>query len=134
MAHDACETAKARGFDVLIVDTAGRLHTQTHLMGELEKIQRVIGRQYRGRAARGAAGAGRDDRPERHRPGARRSRRRCSCTGIVLTKLDGTAKGGVDLRASSEARLPVKFVGVGEKLDDLEPFDPEAYVDALFGA
>jgi fused signal recognition particle receptor len=131
VAHDACEKAKARGFDVVIVDTAGRLHTQTHLMRELEKIHRVVGRVI-------------DDAPhevllvldgtngQNAIAQAEQFKKTVHCTGIILTKLDGTAKGGAIFAIKRKLGLPVKYVGVGEKLDDLEPFDPEAYVEALF--
>ena len=131
MAHDACEKAKARGFDVLIVDTAGRLHTQTHLMRELEKIHRVVTKQIPGAphevllvldATNGQNAIAQ----------AEQFKKSVKCTGIILTKLDGTAKGGAIFAIKQKLGLPVKFVGVGEKLDDLEPFDPDAYVEALF--
>jgi fused signal recognition particle receptor len=131
VAHDACEKARARGFDVLIVDTAGRLHTQTHLMRELEKIHRVVGRQMPGAPHEvllvldGTNGQNAIAQAEQFKKAVR-------CTGIILTKLDGTAKGGAIFAIKQKLDLPVKFIGVGEKLDDLEPFDPEAYVEALF--
>ena len=131
VAHDACEKARARAFDVLIVDTAGRLHTQGHLMRELEKIHRVVGRQLPGAPHEvllvldGTNGQNAIAQAEQFKKTVR-------CTGIILTKLDGTAKGGAIFAIKQKLDLPVKFIGVGEKLDDLEPFDPEAYVEALF--
>jgi fused signal recognition particle receptor len=131
VAHDACERAKARGYDVLIVDTAGRLHTQSHLMRELEKIHRVVTRQIEGAphevllvldATTGQNAINQADQ----------FKKTVKCTGIVLTKLDGTAKGGAIFAIKQKLDLPVKFIGVGEKMDDLEPFDPETYVEALF--
>jgi fused signal recognition particle receptor len=131
VAHDACEKARARGYDVVIVDTAGRLHTQAHLMRELEKIHRVVGRQMPGAPHEvllvldGTNGQNAIAQAEQFKKTVR-------CTGIILTKLDGTAKGGAIFAIKQKLELPVKFIGVGEKLDDLEPFDPEAYVEALF--
>jgi fused signal recognition particle receptor len=131
VAHDACERAKARGFDVLIVDTAGRLHTQTHLMRELEKIHRVVSRQIEGAPHEvllvldGTTGQNAIVQAEQFK-------KTVHCTGVVMTKLDGTAKGGALFAIKQKLNLPVKFIGVGEKLDDLEPFDPDTYVEALF--
>jgi fused signal recognition particle receptor len=131
VAHDACEKAKARGFDVLIVDTAGRLHTQAHLMRELEKIHRVVGKLIEGAPQEvllvldATTGQNAITQAEMFTKAIR-------CTGIVLAKLDGTAKGGAIFAIKQKLGLPVKFVGVGEQLDDLEPFDPDAYVEALF--
>jgi fused signal recognition particle receptor len=131
VAHDACDKAKARGFDVVIVDTAGRLHTQTHLMRELEKIHRVLTKQLEGAphevlmvldATNGQNAIAQ----------AENFKKVVQCTGIILAKLDGTAKGGAIFGIKRRLGLPVKFVGVGESLDDLEPFDPDAYVEALF--
>jgi fused signal recognition particle receptor len=131
VAHDACAKAKARPFDVLIVDTAGRLHTQAHLMRELEKIHRIVSRQIDGGphevllvldATNGQNAIAQ----------AEMFKKTIHCTGIILTKLDGTAKGGAVFAIKQKLDLPVKFIGVGEQLDDLEPFDPEAFVEALF--
>jgi fused signal recognition particle receptor len=131
VAHDACEKAKARGFDVLIVDTAGRLHTQTHLMSELGKIRRVVAKQIEGAPHEVLlvldATTGQNAIVQ-----AEQFKKTIECTGIILAKLDGTAKGGAIFTIKRKLGLPVKFIGVGEKLDDLEPFDPEAYVEALF--
>jgi fused signal recognition particle receptor len=131
VAHDACERARARGFDVLIVDTAGRLHTQTHLMRELEKIYRVLGKQIEGAPHEvllvldATTGQNAITQAEMFKKAVR-------CSGIILAKLDGTAKGGAIFSIKKKLDLPVKFIGVGEKLDDLEPFDPDTYVEALF--
>src|SRR5262249_2701675 len=120
VAHDACDRAKARGFDVLIVDTAGRLHTQTHLMRELEKIHRVVSRQIEGAPHEvllvldATTGQNAINQAEQFKKTVR-------CTGIILAKLDGTAKGGAIFAIKQKLDLPVKFVGVGEKLEDLEP-------------
>jgi fused signal recognition particle receptor len=131
VAHDACERARARAYDVLIVDTAGRLHTQAHLMRELEKIVRVLTRQIPGAPHEVLlvldATNGQNAIVQ-----AEMFKKTVQCTGIILTKLDGTAKGGAIFAVKKKVGLPVKFVGVGEKLDDLEPFDPDAYVEALF--
>jgi fused signal recognition particle receptor len=131
VAHDACDKAKARGFDVLIVDTAGRLHTQTHLMRELEKIHRVVSKQIDGAPHEVLlvldATTGQNAITQ-----AEVFTKTVQCTGIILAKLDGTAKGGAIFAIKQKLGLPVKFVGVGEQLDDLEPFDPDAYVEALF--
>jgi fused signal recognition particle receptor len=130
--HDASESAKARGFDYLIVDTAGRLHTQAHLMRELEKIHRVVSKQIQGAPHEVLlvldATTGQNAIAQ-----AEHFKKAVNCTGIILTKLDGTAKGGAIFSIKQKLGLPVKFVGVGEKLDDLEPFDADSYVEALFG-
>jgi fused signal recognition particle receptor len=131
VAHDACERARARGYDLLIVDTAGRLHTQQHLMRELEKIFRIVARQIEGAPQEvllvldGTTGQNAIAQAEMFKKSVQ-------CTGIILTKLDGTAKGGAIFSIKQKLDLPVKFIGVGEKLDDLQPFDPDAYVEALF--
>ncbi len=133
VAHDACDKALTRGFDVLIVDTAGRLHTQAPLMRELEKIRRVVAKRIEGAphevllvldATNGQNAIAQ----------AEMFKKTIQCTGIILAKLDGSAKGGAIFAIKQKLDLPVKFVGVGEQLDDLEPFDPEAYVEALFTA
>jgi fused signal recognition particle receptor len=131
VAHDACDKAKARGFDVVIVDTAGRLHTQSHLMRELEKIYRVVTKQIEGAPHEVLlvldATTGQNAITQ-----AEEFTRIIKCTGIILAKLDGTAKGGAIFAIKKKLGLPVKFIGIGEQLDDLEPFDPDAYVEALF--
>jgi fused signal recognition particle receptor len=131
VAHDACERAVSRQFDVLIVDTAGRLHTQTHLMRELEKIHRVVTKQIPGAPHEVLlvldATTGQNALIQ-----AEMFKKTVKCTGIILAKLDGTAKGGAIFAIKQKLGLPVKFIGVGEKLEDLEPFDPDAYVEALF--
>jgi fused signal recognition particle receptor len=131
VAHDACERAQARKSDVVIVDTAGRLHTQAHLMNELEKIHRVVKKQIPGAPQEVLlvidATTGQNALVQ-----AQKFKERVHCTGIILTKLDGTARGGAIFSIKQKLGLPVKFIGVGEKLDDLEPFDPATYVEALF--
>ena len=131
VAHDACEKAKARGFDVLIVDTAGRLHTQTHLMKELEKIHRIVAKQIPSAPHEVLmvldATTGQNAVAQ-----AEQFTRTVKCTGIILTKLDGTAKGGSIFAIKQKVGLPVKYVGVGEQVDDLDLFDPDSFVAALF--
>ena len=128
---DAISAARARGRDVVFVDTAGRLHTRSDLMGELGKIRRVAGR-----AALGAphevllvvdASVGQNGISQ-----ARQFLETAGVTGIVLTKLDGTAKGGVAVAIAGELGVPIRYVGVGEGIDDLLPFSADDYVDALF--
>jgi fused signal recognition particle receptor len=131
VAFDAADAAVSRGADVLIVDTAGRLHTQEHLMRELEKIRRVLGKRIPGAPHETLlvldATTGQNALQQ-----ARRFHEATPVTGIILAKLDGTARGGAVLSIKDELDLPVKFIGVGEKLSDIEPFDPVAYVEALF--
>jgi fused signal recognition particle receptor len=131
VAHDACQRALARGIDVLIVDTAGRLHTQTHLMRELEKIKSVIQRLIPGAPHEvllvldGTNGQNAIRQTEVFTNSI-------GCTGVILTKLDGTAKGGVVVAVRQSMKLPIKFIGVGEALDDLQPFDADTFVESLF--
>jgi fused signal recognition particle receptor len=131
VAHDACERAKARNFDVLIVDTAGRLHTQAHLMRELEKIRRIVAGRLPGAPHEVLlvldATAGQNAIAQ-----AEMFKKTVACTGIILAKLDGTAKGGAIFGIKQKLNLPVKFVGTGEQLDDLAVFDPDEYVEKLF--
>lgn len=131
VAFDACEKAKARGFDVLIVDTAGRLHTQTHLMKELEKIHGVVAKQIAGAPHEVLlvldATTGQNALMQ-----AEQFSKSVKCTGIILSKLDGTAKGGAVFAIKQKLGLPVKFVGLGEQIEDMEPFDADAFVTELF--
>ena len=128
---DAVTAAKARNVDVLLCDTAGRLHNKKNLMEELRKIERVIEREY----------------PEAYRETlvvldgttgqnalvqAKEFNAAAPIDGIILTKLDGTAKGGIALAIQAELSVPVKYIGVGEHMEDLQKFDPDAFVDALF--
>jgi fused signal recognition particle receptor len=128
---DSLKAAKARSADVLIVDTAGRLHTKTNLMAELEKMKRVAGREVAGAphetllvidAVTGQNGLSQ----------AREFLKVANVTGLVLTKLDGTAKGGIAVAIAKDLNLPIRYCGIGEKADDLVVFDPRAYVDGLF--
>ncbi len=127
---DACTAAKARGSDVLIVDTAGRLHTKSDLMKELDKMRRTAGRLVPGAPHQTLlvmdATTGQNGLQQ-----ARLFTQAARVTGIVLTKLDGTAKGGIVLAIATELGLPVKFVGVGEKMEDILPFDSAAFVESM---
>ena len=128
---DAISYAKRRGADVLIVDTAGRLHNKKNLMNELEKINRVIDRELPGAARENLlvldATTGQNAILQ-----AKEFRNAANITGLVLNKLDGTAKGGIVVSIKKELDIPVKFVGVGEKIDDMQEFDAEEFVSALF--
>jgi fused signal recognition particle receptor len=132
VAYDACEAAKARGFDVLIVDTAGRLHTQDHLMRELTKIRDVVAKRIEGAPHEVLlvldATTGQNAVQQ-----AKNFGQAISVTGIVLAKLDGTARGGVILSIKEQLNIPVKFIGLGETPEDIETFDPQRFVQALFG-
>jgi fused signal recognition particle receptor len=132
VAYDAGEAAKSRGMDVLIVDTAGRLHTQEHLMRELTKIRDVVAKRIEGApheallvldATTGQNGINQ----------AKHFAAAIGLTGIILAKLDGTAKGGVVMAIKEQLNIPVKFIGLGETPQDIETFDPQRFVDALFG-
>lgn len=132
VAFDAISAAKARGSDVVIIDTAGRLHTQSNLMDELGKVRRVIEKQIPGAPHETLisidATTGQN--------GLRQAKAFAEATdvsGVVLTKLDGTAKGGITLAIATELQIPVKLIGVGEALEDLRPFDPEDFSRALLG-
>ena len=131
MAHDACDRALARQVDVLIVDTAGRLHTQSHLMRELEKVRQVIARKIAGAPHEVLLVLDSTNGQNAIRQ-AEVFTKSIGCTGVILTKLDGTAKGGVVVAVRQAMNLPVKFVGIGEGIDDLQPFDAEAFVDSIF--
>jgi fused signal recognition particle receptor len=128
---DAAQAARARHTDVLIVDTAGRLHTKTNLMEELKKVDRVLRRELPGAPVEALlvldATTGQNGIAQ-----ARQFQAALPLTGVVLTKLDGTARGGIVVAISEELRLPVKLVGLGEGLDDLQPFDPRVFAEALF--
>ena len=128
---DAVNAAKARNIDVLLCDTAGRLHNQKNLMEELKKINRIIDREF----------------PDAHRENlvvldattgqnalqqAKEFGEVADLTGIILTKMDGTAKGGIAVAIQSQLQIPVKYIGVGETIEDLQKFDADQFVDALF--
>lgn len=133
VAYDALEAARARGADVLIVDTAGRLHTQKNLLEELRKISRVLGRSLPGAPHETIlvldANTGQNALSQ-----ARLFDEALDLTGVALAKLDGTARGGIVVAIARQLGLPVKYVGVGEGVDDLEPFDPATFARALVGA
>jgi fused signal recognition particle receptor len=133
VAYDAIGAAESRGRDVVIVDTAGRLHTQANLMEELTKVRRVIGQRLEGAPHETLlvidATTGQNGLQQ-----ARLFSQAVEVTGIALTKLDGSAKGGIAIAIAHELGLPVKLIGIGESLDDLRPFDPEDFAAALVGA
>ena len=129
--YDAVSAAKARNVDVLLCDTAGRLHNKKNLMDELKKLNRIVEREY----------------PEAYKETlivldgttgqnalaqAKQFKEATDISGIILTKLDGTAKGGIAIAIQAELGIPVKYIGIGEQVDDLQPFDPDMFVNALF--
>jgi len=128
---DAIAAGKARKRDVILIDTAGRLHTRVNLMAELEKITRIAGREVPGAPHEVLlvldATVGQNGLAQ-----AREFMSVAGVTGIILTKLDGTAKGGIAVAIAHDLKLPIRYVGVGEAIDDLVPFSPKEYVDALF--
>ncbi|MCD7796196.1 MAG: signal recognition particle-docking protein FtsY [Clostridiales bacterium] len=129
--YDTIQAGKARGSDIIIIDTAGRLHNKKNLMDELNKISRVIDRELPGATRETLlvldATTGQNAVNQ-----AKDFKEAAGITGIILTKLDGTAKGGVVLAINNELDVPVKFVGVGEEIEDLQPFDADAFASALF--
>jgi fused signal recognition particle receptor len=131
VAFDACRAASARKCDILMVDTAGRLHTKVNLMEEMKKIRRVLGREIPGAPHETLlvldAGTGQNAISQ-----ARLFKEAADVTGMVLTKLDGTAKGGIVVAVSNEFGIPIRFIGVGESAEDLREFDPAQFVEALF--
>jgi fused signal recognition particle receptor len=133
VAFDAVRAAQARGADILIVDTAGRLHTKSNLMAELVKVKRVIGRQMPEAPHETLlvldATTGQNGITQ-----ARQFHEALGLSGVVLTKLDGTAKGGIVVRIVRELGLPIKLVATGETADDLGPFEPQAFASGLVGA
>ncbi len=131
VAYDSVEAALARGADLVIIDTAGRLHTKVNLMEELKKIKRSVAKKLAGAPHETLlvldATTGQNALSQ-----ARLFNEAMDITGLVLTKLDGTAKGGIVVAISSSLNIPLKYIGVGEQLDDLQEFNPERFVDALF--
>ncbi|NPA16320.1 MAG: signal recognition particle-docking protein FtsY [Aquificae bacterium] len=129
--YDAVNSAKSRGDDVVLIDTAGRLHTKEHLIKELQKIKRTIQKLMPDQPVEtllvldGTIGQNSINQ-------AKVFKESTDVTGIIITKLDGTAKGGAIIPICKELRIPVKFIGVGEGIEDLQPFDAKAFVDALF--
>ena len=130
--YDGIQSAKAKKADVLICDTAGRLHNKKNLMNELSKIFRVVDREF-SEAEKEVLLVVDATTGQNAIQQARTFKEACDITGIVLTKLDGTAKGGVVIGVQSAVRVPVKLVGVGEGIDDLQDFNSKAFVDAIFG-
>lgn len=130
--YDGIQAARGRHADVLIVDTAGRLHNKSHLMEELRKISRVVEREYPEAALSALlvidATTGQNGLAQ-----AKVFSEVANLDGIVLTKLDGTAKGGIAIAIRNELGLPVRYIGLGEQLDDMQPFDAREFVDAIFG-
>jgi len=131
VAFDAASAARARGVDVLIIDTAGRLHTQDPLMRQLEKIRKVVSKQIEGAPHEVLlvldATSGQNAMRQ-----AEEFSKAAGVTGIFLSKLDGTAKGGIVIAIKDATDIPVKFIGVGETPEDIEPFDPETFIEAMF--
>ena len=131
VAFDACKAALARNCDILIIDTAGRLHTKINLMEEMKKIRRIIGREIAGAPHETLlvldATTGQNAVSQ-----AKLFKEAASVSGIALTKLDGTAKGGIVVAVSNEFQIPVRYIGVGESAEDLREFDPAQFVEALF--
>jgi fused signal recognition particle receptor len=131
VAYDAVKAAKARGVEVVVIDTAGRLHTKSNLMEEMRKVVRVIGKEIPGAPHEVLlvldATSGRNAIAQ-----AKTFREFTGVTGLALTKLDGTAKGGVVLSVTREVGVPIRFIGVGEGIDDLRPFDAASFAEALF--
>lgn len=131
VAFDACKAALSRKCDILMVDTAGRLHTKVNLMEEMKKIRRVIGREIPGAPHETLlvldAATGQNALSQ-----AKLFKEAAEVSGIALTKLDGTAKGGIVVAISNEFKMPVRFIGVGESAEDLREFDPAEFVEALF--
>ncbi|MBR1683842.1 MAG: signal recognition particle-docking protein FtsY, partial [Clostridia bacterium] len=130
--YDAIQSAKANDVDLLLVDTAGRLHNKKNLMDELDKMRRVIDRDFPEADVRCIlvldATTGQNGLAQ-----AKAFKEVCEVGGIILTKLDGTAKGGIALAIRQELAVPVWYIGVGEGIDDLQPFDAVEFIDALFG-
>jgi fused signal recognition particle receptor len=128
---DGVQAAKSRFADVLIVDTAGRLHNKTHLMEELKKISRVVSREYPEATVKALlvldATTGQNGLQQ-----AMVFRDVANIDGLILTKLDGTAKGGIAIAIRQELGLPVRYIGVGEQIDDLQPFNAREFIDAIF--
>ncbi len=132
VAYDGVAAARARGVDVVLIDTAGRLHTKSNLMDELRKISRVIGQELPGAPHEVLlvldATLGQNALAQ-----ARQFHQAVAVTGLALTKLDGTARGGIVVAIADELKLPVRLIGVGETVEDLQDFRPQAFVDALLG-
>ncbi len=130
--YDGVQAAKARNVDIMIVDTAGRLHNKAHLMEELRKISRVVERDYPEAKLKALlvidATTGQNGLVQ-----AKAFKDIADIDGIVLTKLDGTAKGGIAVAIANELHMPVRYIGLGEQIDDMQPFDAKEFIDAIFG-
>lgn len=130
--YDGVQAARARGADILLIDTAGRLHNKAHLMEELKKISRVVERDYPEAKIKALlvidATTGQNGLAQ-----AKVFSDVANIEGIVLTKLDGTAKGGIAVAIANELHMPVRYIGLGEQIDDLQPFDAKEFVDAILG-
>jgi len=131
VAFDAADAAQARGVDCLLIDTAGRLHTKVNLMEELKKIQRVVAKRISG-APHEVLLVLDSTTGQNALQQARIFTEALNVTGLVLTKLDGTAKGGIAVAIQKELNIPIKLIGIGEGVDDLQPFDAQQFIDALF--
>ena len=131
MVFQAVKKAKEENYDVLVIDTAGRLHNKANLMAELGKIQSVIDKNAHGANLEALlvldASTGQNGIQQ-----ARLFSEVCPLTGVILTKLDGSAKGGIVFGIANELKIPVKLIGLGEKIDDLQDFEPELFIEALF--
>ena len=132
MVYDGVQAARARGADILLIDTAGRLHNKAHLMEELKKISRVVERDYPEAKIKALlvidATTGQNGLAQ-----AKVFSDVANIEGIVLTKLDGTAKGGIAVAIANELHMPVRYIGLGEQIDDLQPFDAKEFIDAILG-
>ena len=130
--YDGVQAARARGADILLIDTAGRLHNKAHLMEELKKISRVVERDYPEAKIKALlvidATSGQNGLAQ-----AKVFSDVANIEGIVLTKLDGTAKGGIAVAIANELHMPVRYIGLGEQIDDLQPFDAKEFIDAILG-
>ena len=130
--YDGVQAARARGADILLIDTAGRLHNKAHLMEELKKISRVVERDYPEAKIKALlvidATTGQNGLAQ-----AKVFSDVANIEGIVLTKLDGTAKGGIAVAIANELHMPVRYIGLGEQIDDLQPFDAKEFIDAILG-
>ena len=129
--YDAVSAAKARNVDVLLCDTAGRLHNKKNLMDELKKINRIVEREYP-EAYKDTRSVLDGTTGQNALAQAKQFKEATDISGIILTKLDGTAKGGIAIAIQAELGIPVKYIGIGEQVDDLQPFDPDMFVNALF--
>ena len=133
VAFDTLQAARSRGVDVVIIDTAGRLHSKVNLMEEMKKVRRVLSR-HDNRASVEVILAMDATTGQNGLAQARAFTEAIRCDGVFLSKLDGTAKGGVVVAIAAELKLPVLYIGTGERLEDIAPFDPREFIDALFAS